>query len=207
MNYSHDFPGDSADKKTARMILYRYAKLAPVQGNAVALAGPDPESEVALMRDYLRWPAQRAWFVDKSKTKEISQALSRIGEMWDGVNIRQIDLRELIPHLGAVGFANLDFMGAPLGDNSLNCLREIIPRLLSKAIIGLTWIRGREDMVRHISARRLWRLGKGAKGGDRRWLGVIRAIHNLSGGELVMIDKWEYFNGHSPMAIAVFRKE
>jgi hypothetical protein len=208
VNYKYgQFPGDSEDKKTARMVLYRHAKLAPVQGNAVTLAGTEPEAEVSLMRDYLRWPTNRAWFIDKSKTPEISTALREIEVMWRGVNTRQSDLKDLAPQLDAIGFANLDLMGAPLGDNSMNCLKQVIPRLLPKSILGFTWIRGREDMSQHLSARRLWRLGKGAKGNDRRWVGVERAIENLSNGELVMIDKWEYFSNHSPMAVSIFRKE
>lgn len=69
---SSQFPGNHPDKQMARLFLYKHAKAAPVQGHAVTLAGTDPESEVLLMRDYLRWPAHRAWFVDKAKTTKRS---------------------------------------------------------------------------------------------------------------------------------------
>lgn len=200
------FPGDHPDKQAARLFLYRHAKTAPVQGHAVTLAGTDPESEVHLMRDYLRWPVHRAWFVDRSKTTKIATALHSIRQSWPGVNTRCEDLIELVPSLGALGFANLDFMGAPLSDSNLNCLKEVIPLLLPGAILGLTWIRGRENMSKHLSARRLWKLGVGFRGNERRWAGVLRAIDKLSYGTLSYLDRWEYFSNHSPMSVAVFRK-
>lgn len=204
---SNPFPGNTQDKQAARLFLYRYARAAPIQGHAVTLAGTEPESEVGLMRDYLQWPSHRAWFIDSAKTKKIGAALRKISRMWDGVNVRQLDLRDIVPHLEAIGFANLDFMGAPLSNDNLECLREITPLLLSGAILGLTWIRGRENLSLHISARRLWRLGKGFRGNERRWAGVIRAVDQVSGGTLRFLDRWEYFSNHSPMSIAVFRRE
>lgn len=205
-DWSNPFPGDHQDKQAARLFLYKHAKTAPVQGHAVTLAGTDPDSEVRLMRDYLRWPAHRAWFVDKAKTAEIAAALDSIRRSWPGVNTRRTDLRDLASDLGAIGFANLDFMGAPLSDSNISCMKEIIPLLLPGAILGITWIRGRENMSLHLSARRLWRLGAGFRGNERRWAGVLRAIDNLSRGALSFVDRWEYFSNHSPMSIAVFRK-
>jgi hypothetical protein len=201
------YPGDHGDKAAARLFLYKYAKMAPIQGHAVTLAGTDPIPEVHLMRDYLRWPAHRVWFVDRSKTKEVTTALRKISRVWNGVNVRHLDLRDIIPHLGALGFINLDFMGAPLSDDNLSCLKEVIPLLLPSSILGLTWIRGRENTALHLSARRLWRFGKGFRGNERRWAGVVQAISNLSRGTLSYIDRWEYFSNHSPMSVAVFRKE
>lgn len=205
-NWTNPFPGDHQDKQTARLFLYKYAKLAPIQGHAVTLAGTDPESEVKLMRDYLRWPAHKTWFVDRARTTEIVSALSAIRRLWPGANTRCEDLQDLVSDLGAIGFVNLDFMGAPLGDSNLNCMKQVIPLLLPEAILGLTWIRGREDMSLHLSARRLWKLGIGFRGNERRWAGVLRAVDNLSGGSLSFVDRWEYLSNHSPMSIAVFRK-
>jgi hypothetical protein len=200
------FPGDHETKQSARMFLYKHARAAPVQGHAVTLAGTDPGSEVKLMRDYLQWPAHRAWFVDRANTREVRDSLRKIDHLWPGVNVRNIDLQDLAPYLEAIGFANLDFMGAPLADDNLQCLKDVIPLLLPGAILGLTWIRGRENMSIHLSARRLWRLGKGFRGNERRWAGVLKAINIISNGELKLIDKWEYFSNHSPMSVAVFRK-
>lgn len=206
-NCGNPFPGDHPDKQAARLFLYKYGKRAPIQGHAITLAGTDPTSEVKLMRDYLRWPAHRTWFVDKSKTSVVTNALNSIRRMWPEVNVRCADLKDLVSDMGAIGFANLDFMGAPLSDNNLACMSEVIPLLLPKAIIGVTWIRGRENISLHLSARRLYRLGTGFRGNERRWAGVLRAIDNLSGGELNFIDRWEYFNNHSPMSVAVFQRK
>lgn len=201
------YPGDRGDKAAARLFLYQHAKTAPIQGHAVTLAGTDPIPEVRLMRDYLGWPAHKAWFVDRANTKEVTTALRKISRMWDGVNVRHLDIRDIVPYLGALGFVNLDFMGAPLGDDNLSCLKEVIPLLMPGSVLGLTWIRGRENLSLHLSARRLWRLGKGFRGNERRWAGVVRAISNLSHGTLSYVDRWEYFSNHSPMSVTVFRKE
>lgn len=206
MNKRFPFPGNHQDKQVARLFLYRYAKTSPIQGHAVTLAGTEPESEVQLIRDYLGWPAHRAWFIDKATTRNVSLALRKIALLWKGVNIRQLDLRDLLPNLGALGFINLDFMGAPLLDNNLECLQGASALLLRGGILGLTWIRGRENLTAHLSARRLWRLGKGFSGNERRWAGVLKAVDILSKGDLKFVDRWEYFSNHSPMAIAVFRK-
>lgn len=204
-NWTHPFPGNHPDKQAARLFLYRHAKSAPIQGHALTLAGSDPSAEVVLMRDYLRWPAQRAWFVDRARTSEVASALLLIRRLWPGANTRCEDVRELAPSLGAFGFVNLDFMGAPLTDDNLSCLKTVIPLLLRGAVLGLTWIRGRESMAR-ASARRLWRRGVGFRGNERRWAGVLRTIDILSNGALVFVDRWEYLSNHSPMSVAVFRK-
>lgn len=201
------FPGDHEDKQAARLFLYRYARAAPVQGHAVTLAGTEPESEVKLMRDYLNWPAHKAWFVDRAKTPAVYRALAKIEKMWPGVNVERINLWNVISQLPAIGFANLDFMGSPLNDSNLRCLEEVVPLLLPGSILGFTWIRGREAIEHHVSARRLWRFGKGYRGNERRWAGVIEAIRQVSGGTLKSVGRWEYQSNHSPMAVSVFRKE
>lgn len=201
------YPGDHEDKQTARLVLYRHAKAAPIQGYAVTLAGTEPASEVRLMRDYLQWPAHRAWFVDKNTSPIVIRALRQVTELWPGTNTARINLKNLVPRLGALGFANLDFMGAPLTDDNIQCLEEVVPLLLSGAVLGLTWIRGREVFGMHHSAERLWKLGKGHKGNERRWAGVLQAIDNISEGSLVLLDRWEYVSNRSPMSVAIFRKE
>lgn len=189
------------------MYLYKYALAAPVQGHAVTLAGTEPESEVTLLRDYLKWPPHRTWFVDNSLRPEVVAALRRVHENWPEANVQRVNIWNLVPKLGAIGFANLDFMGAPLQDETIKCTQQVIDRLLPGGILGFTWMRGREDTLGMKAARKLWRLGKGFKGNERRWAGVLRAFDDMSGGTLNLVGKWEYLSGHSPMSVSVFRKE
>ncbi len=200
------YPGDHERKQVARLFLYRYARAAPIQGHAVTLAGTDPSSEIGLLRDYLQWPAHRAWFVDNSKRPEVIKALGFIRQMWPSAQVVQDNVFNVIPRLEAIGFANLDFMGAPLQEEVLTCLHEISPRLLPQAILGFTWLRGRENLQGQHAARLLWELGKGFRGNERRWAGLVVAINRISGGSLQLIARHEYLSNHSPMSVAVFRK-
>jgi hypothetical protein len=202
----YSFPGDHADKQAARLYLYRHALTAPIQGHAVALAGTEPESEVSLMRDYLKWPAHRTWFVDNSKRPEVIDALHRVHKNWPDANVQRVNLWNLVPKLGAIGFANLDFMGAPLQEETLECTKEVVKRLLPQGILGFTWMRGREYVEGTPSAQLLYKLGKGYKGDERRWAGVLRAFDMMSDGALDFIGKYEYLSKHSPMSVAVFRR-
>lgn len=201
---SLSYPGDHKDKQAARVYLYRYALAAPIQGHAVTLAGTEPESEITLMRDYLKWPAHRAWFVDSSQRPEVIDALHRAHKNWPEANVQRINLWNLVPKLGAIGFANLDFMGAPLQDETIKCTEQVIDRLLPGGVLGFTWIRGREHFDAR-ATRLLWELGKGHEGNDRRWAGVLRAFDIMSRGSLDFVGKWEYLSNHSPMSVAVFR--
>lgn len=202
------YPGDHAEKQAARLFLYRHVRAAPIQGHAVTLAGKDPESELRLLRDYVKWPGHRTWFVDNSKRPEILSALAGIKQSWPEANAERVNLWNIVPKLEVIGFANMDFMGAPLEKDTLRCLTEVIPRLLPKAIMGFTWMRGRE----HVNANRpssdlLWRLGKGYRGNERRWAGMLNAIDQIAEGSLTLIDRLEYLSNHSPMSVAVFRKD
>lgn len=200
------YPGDvGGDKAISRLLLYHKAKNIPVRGCAVTLAGTSPENEIVLMRDYLRWPARKTWFVDKSKTPEITKSLKKIKGLWPEVNVSNEDIRNVIPKLGQIGFINLDLMGFPLSDTSVSCIKSLSKVLLPGAIFGLTWIRGRERLL-HKSTRMLWRLGEGHHGNDRRWVGLEKAVSMLSEESLRLTDRWQYFNNHSPMCVAVFRK-
>lgn len=203
----YSYPGDHSAKQVARLFLYKYARAAPIQGHAVTLAGTDPASEINLLRSYLKWPAHRAWFVDNSTRPEVLIALRHIRMNWPEANVEGNDLGNVVPKLEAIGFANLDFMGAPLHVDTLRCLGEVIPRLLPKAIMGFTWMRGREYIAGNTAAKRLWKLGKGFRGNERRWAGMTRAVDQIAKGSLELIDRWEYLSNHSPMSVAVFRKE
>lgn len=202
------FAGDHHEKRAARLLLYKYALAAPVQGHAVTLAGTEPEPEVALMRNYLKWPAHRAWFVDNSLRPEVVEALNRIIQTWPEANVVRANIKNVVPKLEAIGFANLDFMGAPLQEETLFCFNEVAERMLRGGILGFTWLRGRENLgsnPRH-SSELLWKLGKGYRGNERRWAGVLKAVEEISDGTLELIDRYEYLNNHSPMAVAIFRK-
>lgn len=201
--------GDHHEKRAARLLLYKHALAAPVQGHAVTLAGTEPEPEVALMRDYLKWPAHRAWFVDNSLRPEVVEALNRITRKWPTANILRANIKNVIPKMDAIGFANLDFMGAPLQEETIACFDQVAPRMLRGGILGFTWMRGRENLgpTATRSSKLLWELGKGFKGNERRWAGVLNFIDTVSDGTLKLIDQYEYQNNHSPMAVAIFRKE
>ncbi len=199
------FPGDHENKRAARLLLYKHALLSPIQGYSIMLAGTDPECEITLMRDYLKWPSQRAWIVDNSSNLSVLNALRSAKRLWPEANIKNTDVCNIIPKLESIGFANLDFMGAPLQADNLKCLRLIIPRMLPGSILGFTWLRGREYIEGHPSSKLLWELGKGYTGNERRWAGVTRAIQNISNNTISLIDRWEYLHNHSPMAVSIFK--
>lgn len=202
------FSGDHHEKRAARLLLYKHALAAPVQGHAVTLAGTEPEPEIALMRHYLKWPAHRAWFVDNSLRPEVVEALNRIIRKWPEANVLRANIKNVVPGLEAIGFANLDFMGAPLQEETISCFYEVASRMLPGGILGFTWMRGREHLglTGTPSSNMLWKLGKGFRGNDRRWAGVLRAVEDVSDGTLELIDRYEYLNNRSPMAVAIFRK-
>ncbi len=202
------FAGDHHEKRAARLLLYKHALAAPIQGHAVTLAGTEPEPEIALMRDYLKWPAHRAWFVDNSLRPEVVRALNRVVKAWPDANVERANLRNVIPKLGAIGFANLDFMGAPLQAETAACFLQVAPMMLPGGIVGFTWMRGREDLnTRYENAAGfLWRLGKGFRGNARRWAGVLKFVDIISDGTLELVDTYDYYNHRSPMSVAIFRK-
>jgi hypothetical protein len=77
--------------------------------------------------------------------------------------------------------------------------------MISGGVLGFTWYRGRE-LKAHKSIRRTWRAGRGFRGNDRRWAGVLRLIDQLTAGSLHLIHAVEYHNTCSPMSMIVFRK-
>lgn len=201
------YPGDHTEKRAARLFLYQKALAAPTQGHALTLAGTDPKTELMLMRDYLRWPASRAWFIDNGNFDAVDAALAYVRQAWPGARTSTENVKDVIPRLGAIGFANLDFMGSPLHPDVLASLHEVSLRMLPGAILGFTWLRGREHPRGNTPSRLLWKLGKGYRGNERRWAGVLRAVDTVSDETLALIGKWEYRREHSPISVAVFRKE
>lgn len=201
------FPGNHVEKQAARMFLYRFVLDAPVQGHAVTLAGPEPIAELKLLRDYVRWPGHRTWFVDKDvNNPKVVRALRQIKKEWPEAHAEGRDLRKLLPALGAIGFANLDFMGWPLQRDNWDCFEQVAQMLLPGAVVGFTWLRGREQLNTQKSARLLWKLGKGYRGNERRWAGFLNAVEQVD-RKLRLLDRWQYLSNHSPMSVAVFRKE
>jgi hypothetical protein len=194
------------------LFLYNHALTAP-SGAAVTLAGHEPESEIVLMRDYLRRPGSDVWFVDFDKSKpngkNVYRALKRGKRIWPEANWVYGNLRHVLPTIGSVSFANLDFMGHLNCANVIPCLLEIFPRLVPGAVLGLTWERGREKMMyeRDPGARTI-RLGakRGRSLNDCRWAGVTQTVVQLSDNELQPIGGYEYHSNWSPMSVSVFRK-
>lgn len=201
------YPGDHQDKRAARLFLYKHALNSPKIGSAITLAGATPESEIELLRDYLKWPAQHTWFIDNSRRKEVITALRRIKLSWPGANTYPGDLKSLVKDLPLIGFANLDFMGHLNSFNVLPCLELIIPRLAPNSILGLTWERGRELTHRPDSSsmRTLLEGSQYSDINDQRWAGVVKIVNKIAKGKLIVVGGVEYQNNHSPMSITVFK--
>ena len=212
--YRRDCPPETDDKKTARLFLYKHALGALRVGHAVTLAGTEPFAEVELIRDYLRWPATRSWFVDWAKNtdtrSEVLDALRGIKHRWPEANVVHGNIIEVIEDLPSVGFANLDFMGFMDRRSMQPAVRAVISKLVRGGVMGLTWFRGRDidepwrsasDV--HAAARDVADLN------DRRWVGVLRMVDGWAkeaGVHLELVGAMEYQHHHSPMSVAVWRR-
>lgn len=205
----YPYPGDHPDKKAARLFLYKHALSSTRQGFAITLAGHSPETEVCLLRSYLRWPAKRVLFIDRSKDPRIIQALRNVKSNWPEVDVRSGDLLDFLEEHPRIGFANLDFMGHLNLDNVVPCLKAIGPLMVSGGILGLTWERGRELRGKPRSPGALiLSLGSEQRAlNDQRWSGVIKAVNLLTDSKLEFIGGVEYQNNHSPMSVTVLRKK
>ena len=206
--YPFQYPGDHIDKRAARLFLYKHALHSIRQGSAITLAGTDPDSEISLLRDYLKWPANRTWFVDNSERIEVITALQHIKHSWPESRVYPGSLQNLLLEPFQIGFVNLDFMGHLNSFNVLPCLKLVIPNMLPGAILGLTWERGRE--MTHLpdsSGMRTLKAGARYKNiNDQRWAGVLKIVDKISNGQLEVLGGVEYQNHHSPMSVSVFRK-
>jgi hypothetical protein len=189
---SNGYPGESDSKRAARLFVYRLASGAPRVGHAVALAGVAPEAEVGLMRDYLRWPGERAHFVDWAKDTlartQVVAALERVKLDWPEADVVQGDVNEVVDTLPIIGFANLDFMGFSR-DSVMPCVRRVLRRLAPGGIMALTWFRGRD---RDIPERSAWDVFEAARDVDnleeRRWAGVLRLVERWSTERGIQLD-------------------
>lgn len=201
------FPGSNSQKKEARVLLYQQALGRPRVGAAVTLAGPTPEEELDLLRNYLRWEGEQTWFVDNSTKPEVKKGLNKVQKMWPEARTDSRNLRNVLKDLPVIGFANLDFMGYMTESNLLPCLASTAQRMVSGAIMGLTWYRGRENLGCHVSARRVFHEGRDHEDiADRRWAGTLRIVDQTTKGCLKILKAVEYHNGQSPMSMVVYEK-
>lgn len=213
--FTRAMPEESEDKRAARVFLYNLAASAPKLGHAVALAGWQPEAEVALMRWYLGWPGSKTWFVDWARDRDtrprVLAALDRIRRAWPTANVVRGDINKVMDEIPLVGFANLDFMSYMDRESAQPCLRAIIDRLAIGGVVGYTWYRGREVDAPHRSA---WDVLEAARDipdkKAQRWAGVTRLIHRWgreAGAKLEICGALEYQHAHSPMAVIAFRRK
>ena len=212
--FARSYPGESVDKRAARLFLYKFAVNTPRCGHAITLAGTEPFAEVALMRDYLKWDASKTWFVDWAKDTQsrpaVLAALDGIQKSWPEANVRRADINKVVPLLPMIGFANLDFMGFMGRDSMQPCIRDVIARLATGGVLGVTWFRGREFDEPWRSA---WDVHQAARDiedlNERRWVGVLRMVEGWAkehGVKLKLEGALEYQHRHSPMSVTVWRR-
>lgn len=212
--FTRVYPGESVDKRTARLFLYKFAVTAPRCGHAITLAGTEPYAEVSLMRDYLKWDAAKTWFVDWAKNIEnranVLAALRGIETNWPGANVRRADINDIVPLLPTIGFANLDFMGLMDRDSMQPCIRDVIGRLPPGGVMGVTWFRGRDFDKPNRSAWDVHEAARDVKDlNERRWVGVQRMVNKWAKQQdvrLTLEGALEYQHRHSPMSVTVWRR-
>lgn len=214
LRYARAYPGDSEDKRAARLYVYKFALHAPRVGHAIALAGTEPFAEVALMRDYLKWPGDRVHFVDWAKdTKSrpyVLAALTKIKQHWPIANVVREDVNNVIDRLPIVGLAVLDFMGFDRG-SVMPCIQKTIERLARGGIMAVTWFRGREVDE---PCRSAWDVFEAARDienlDDRRRIGIQRLVARwarTSNMVLECLGEVDYQHKHSPMTVTVWRRK
>lgn len=211
--YSRAYPGESEDKRAARLFLYKIAATAPRCGHAITLAGTEPYAEVELMRSYLGWSGTKTWFVDWARDVQtrprVLAALNEIKRQWPTANVVRGDINIVMDEIPLVGFANLDFMGFDR-DSVMLCVRKTIPRLAPGGIMGVTWYRGREVDE---PCRSAWDVLEAARdipsANDRRWAGVLRLVQRWSreqGVKLELVGALEYQHKNAPMSVTAWRR-
>lgn len=211
--FSRAYPGESEDKRAARLFLYKLGATAPRLGHAITLAGTEPAAEVDLMRDYLRWPAARTWFVDWARDPEtrprVLAALSAIKSAWPGANVMRDDINRVLARVPLVGFANLDFMGFDR-NSAMPCVRKTIDLLAPGGVMAVTWYRGREMDAPHRSAWDVLQVARDVEEPRaRRWAGVLRLVDGWArdaGRKLELVGALEYQHKHAPMSVTAWRR-
>ena len=213
LRYSRAYPGESEDKRAARLFLYKHGATAPRLGHAITLAGTEPFAEVDLIRDYLRWPGAKVWFVDWARDTEtrlrVLAALNSIKVAWPEANVVRGDINKVLEEIPLVGFANLDFMGFDR-TSVMPCIKKTIARLAPGGVMAVTWFRGREFDAPHRSA---WDVLEAARdvpsAADRRWAGVLRLVERWSremGKKLERVGALEDQHKNAPMSVTAWRR-
>jgi hypothetical protein len=211
--YPRAYPGESEDKRAARLFLYKLATTAPRCGHAITLAGTEPYAEVELMKSYLGWAGTKTWFVDWARDLQtrprVLAALDEIKRQWPTANVVRGDINVVMEEIPLVGFANLDFMGFDR-ESVMPCVRKTIRRLAPGGVMGVTWYRGREidDPIRSA-----WDVLEAARdvplANDRRWAGVLRLVKRWSreeGVRLELVGALEYQHKNAPMSVTAWRR-
>jgi hypothetical protein len=166
------------------------------------------------MRDYLRWPGERTWFVDWAKDQtsraDVLAALRGIKRTWSDAHVIRDDINDVVAALPSIGFAHLDFMGFDR-KSVMPCVQKTIARLAPGGVMGITWFRGREVDSPERSA---WDVFEAARDIDdlemRRWIGVQRLIFKwarTAKARLTWVGGLNYQHRHSPMSVTVFRRQ
>lgn len=211
--YVRTYPGDAEDKRVAQLFTYRHALMAP-RAAAVTLTGTMPLPEARLMRDFLRWPSDRVYFVDWAKDKNarplILAGFRDIKRMWPAAHVEHRDINDVVEQLPMIGFANLDFMGFDRR-SVMPCIRKVIGRLARGGVMSLTWFRGREVDEPCRSAWDVFEVARDIDDiDDRRHVGVQRLVNRWACALNVTLE-WvgglDYQHKHSPMSVMVWRRK
>lgn len=109
------------------------------------LAGPEAK-EVTLLRDSLKWPANRTLFVDCDPI-----GVRKAQKMWPEAQTHHGWIESAIKQVDSIGFLNLDFMGK-FNDSVLQTLQGARGKILPNAVVSYTFYRSREHYT-HLSDR------------------------------------------------------
>jgi hypothetical protein len=214
LRYVRVYPGDAEDKRVAQLFTYRHALGAPRVGAAVTLSGTSPLPEVLLMRDFLRWPGERVYFVDWAKDTHakplVLAGFKAIKKEWPIANIEHCDINNVVARLPMIGFANLDFMGFDR-TSVMPCVQKTVEHLARGGVMSLTWFRGREVDEPCRSAWDVFEAARDVKDLDtRRRVGVQRLVDRWARAVNVTLE-WlgglDYQHKHSPMSVMVWRRK
>lgn len=213
LRYTRTYPGDSEDKRAARLFVYKQALHAPRVGHAIALAGTEPFAEVSLLRDYLKWTGSRVHFVDWAKDTrsrpQVLAALAQIKNHWPAANVVREDVNNVVARLPIIGLAVLDFMGFDR-NSVMPCIQKTIERLSLGGIMAVTWFRGREVDEPCRSAWDVFEAARDIKDlDDRRRIGIQRLVNQWARAlnvDLECLGEVDYQHKHSPMTVTVWRR-
>ena len=213
IRYSRAYPGDCEDKRVAQLFTYRHALEAPRIGDAVTLSGISPLPEIMLMRDFLKWPSDRVYFVDWAKDvrsrPQVLAGLETVRREWPKAHAIRGDINNVVEQRTMIGFANLDVRGFDRA-SVMPCVRRTIARLARGGVMSLTWYRGREVDA---PERSVWDVFEAARDvvdlNERRRAGIQRLVEQWAHDVKVSLE-WlnglDYQHQHSPMSVMIWRR-